>query len=285
MDVPQVAFFGDVQGHLGAYRGGLEAVGVDTATAKIPPGLTVVQVGDLIHKGPDSEGVVALAARLLDENPTRYIQLIGNHEGQYLGGPVFWPDMIAEPSAIALAEWYVQRRCAVAAAAVLDGEPTLITHGGLTPVKWAALGQPTDPHEVAAVLNEEFWTSPAEALMPGAMLRGEPGPPGVAWPEPVQELYLPWLSHGSAPFAQVHGHASPFAWHNGRWWRGVPRRLRNMMTVDSDARHTFCPVGGVEFVGIDTANGPADGDRDVVGFVRRGTANAPGVSSGELGAS
>jgi len=265
-----IAVFGDVQGHLHAFVRGLEAVGVDCATATLPSGLTVIQVGDLIHKGPDSEAVVGLAGRLLQANPGRYVQLVGNHEGQYLGGPVFWPDLIGDAAAVEVAEWYVERRCGVATAAVIGDRPTLVTHGGLTPAKWELIGRPQDPADAAALLNEEFWTDPAHSLLPGAMLRGETTPPGVAWPEPVTELYLPWLEHGAPPFAQIHGHASPFGWHNGRWWRGVPRRLRSLMTGDTDARHTMCEVGSVTFVGVDTANGPMDGDRDIVGFVGPG---------------
>lgn len=288
MDESVVAVFGDIQGHLGAFVRGLEAVGVDCGAALVPPNVTVVQVGDLIHKGPDSEGVVELAGRLLAENPDRYLQLVGNHEGQYLGGPVFWPDMIAESAAVELAGWYVERHCAIAVAAHIDGAETLVTHGGLTPTKWRELGEPESATATAALLNEEFWSQPAEALMPGAMLRGETGPPGVAWSEPVHELYLPWLEHGDPPFAQVHGHASPFGWHNGRWWRGVPRRLKSLMTVDVDARHTFCQVGSVTFVGVDTANGPTDGHLDIVAFAGSGSvpdpsppaaSDAPGASA------
>ncbi|WFE98601.1 metallophosphoesterase [Micromonospora sp. WMMD964] len=44
----------------------------------------VIQVGDLIDRGPDSAGVLAFVwQRLADSR--RWIQLIGNHESQYLG--------------------------------------------------------------------------------------------------------------------------------------------------------------------------------------------------------
>lgn len=46
----------------------------------------ICQVGDLIHKGPDSSAVVALVDQIIDSNPGRWVQLLGNHEAQYLSG-------------------------------------------------------------------------------------------------------------------------------------------------------------------------------------------------------
>jgi len=54
------ALFGDIQGHAGPYAVALRALGVDVATGTVPDGLVVVQVGDLIHKGPESEATVEL---------------------------------------------------------------------------------------------------------------------------------------------------------------------------------------------------------------------------------
>lgn len=278
-NVTRVAIFGDIQGHRVAFETALHDLGVHTGVnpggdqtgaeitaAHVPDGLTVVQVGDLIHKGPESDQVVAMADRLLDASPQNYVQLIGNHEGQYLGGPTFWPDMISDTAAVVLAGWFVDRRCAIAAVVEVDGAELLVTHGGMTVAKWQSLGEPTAPIETAAALNDEFWTNPALALMPGAMLYGEAGPPGVAWSEPINEFYLPWIAHGAPPFGQIHGHASPFNWSGGNWWRGVPRKLRKTMTFDRAARHTFVDIGGAQFVGVDTANGANDGNLPIVPF-------------------
>lgn len=279
-----MAIFGDIQGHATAFRDALAALGVDLDTGDVPDDLTVVQVGDLIHKGPDSEAVVALVARCLANSADHFVQLIGNHEGQYLGGPVFWPDLIADAAAVQLAEWFVDRQVAVAHSVEIAGSAALVTHGGLTPHKWDEIGRPESAADAAAILNDEFWSDPATALMPGLMLYGEVGPPGVAWPEPVKELYLPWMNHGATPFAQVHGHASPFSWKQGKFWRGVPRRIRKHMTVDTEARHTIVAIGGHDFIGVDTANGPTDGDLPIVPYV---VTNNPGhrVDTGELDAS
>lgn len=61
----RVLLIGDVAGHLDVLRWALGAHGVDLDTATIPDGLVVVQAGDLVHRGPDSAGVIALVDRFL----------------------------------------------------------------------------------------------------------------------------------------------------------------------------------------------------------------------------
>ncbi|GAA2587458.1 hypothetical protein GCM10010435_77170 [Winogradskya consettensis] len=58
------------------------------------PDVVVVQVGDLVDRGPDSRGVLELVGTRLGERPRRWIQLIGNHEWQYrrVGGRCRRPD-------------------------------------------------------------------------------------------------------------------------------------------------------------------------------------------------
>jgi hypothetical protein len=58
----------------------------DQLTQSIRPvtdgGTLVIQVGDLIDRGPNSRGVLALVQQRLRADPGRWIQLIGNHESQ-----------------------------------------------------------------------------------------------------------------------------------------------------------------------------------------------------------
>src|SRR6266511_2602052 len=76
----RIAVLGDLSGHLAPFVQALGELGVDVAAARVPDDLVVVQVGDLVHKGPDSDTIVALVDRLLDANPGRYLQLLVNHE-------------------------------------------------------------------------------------------------------------------------------------------------------------------------------------------------------------
>jgi len=156
-----------------------------------------------------------------------------------------------------LAEWFVEGLLHVATTVPLGTTELLVCHGGLTASNWYRLGRPEDPAAVAAELNAEFRSNPAFALRPGRMLYGETGPPGVAWTEPHDELYSPWIDQDTVPFGQVHGHASLVDWKTGRFYRGVSRKLRNAIEVDHEARHTSIVIGGQPFLGIDTAYGSA----------------------------
>jgi hypothetical protein len=83
-----VMIIGDVGGCSAHLAAAVEPVLDDADTV-------VIQVGDLIDRGPDSPGVLALVGRRLDLAPDRWIQLVGNHESQYLGsdrsGPAACP--------------------------------------------------------------------------------------------------------------------------------------------------------------------------------------------------
>lgn len=269
--VSRVAVFGDVQGHAEVYERALRILGVDTDEGTIPDGLTIVQAGDLIHKGPDSAGTVRLANRMLQQSPEQYVQLVGNHEGQYIGGPDFWPGTVDEQTAITLAQWFVDEAMAIAHAITPN---LLVSHGGMSRTKWVSIGEPASALDAAGALNAEFFADPASALQAGRMLRGEPGPPGVAWTEPALELYEPWLRHGEPPFSQIHGHASPYHWASGRWYGGVPRRQKKLLRLNPTNRQTELTVGGATFFGVDTAFGEHEPNAVitplVIGFDRLG---------------
>lgn len=249
------ALFGDIQGHAVPYATALASLGVNVETGVVPEGLVVIQVGDLVHKGPDSAATVAIADRLLTASPDRYVQLAGNHEGHYIGGPQFWREPVDEATAMRLAEWFVTGRLQIATSISIGETQLFISHGGLTVANWHRLVRPTNPKTAADFLNNEFRADPSFALRPGRMLFGEAGPPGVAWTEPHEELYKPWLEEGLAPFGQVHGHASLVDWRTGKFYRGIPRKLRNAISVDRNARHTSITIGEQPFHGIDTAYG------------------------------
>src|SRR5215470_18849911 len=112
--VGRVAVIGDVGGHADQLREALARLGTDgdeprlpggaqaepgfggaEHPPRLPEGLTVIQVGDLVDRGPDSTGVLDLVGRYLEEQPDQWIQLAGNHEAQYLpGGTPFWRERL-----------------------------------------------------------------------------------------------------------------------------------------------------------------------------------------------
>jgi len=244
---------GDVGGHLWMLRRCLQELGADTARATVPDDLVVVQVGDLVHKGPDSAGVVALVDRMISGAPGQWIQLIGNHEGQEgLGGPHFWPESLSESAQADLRRWVEsdQARLAVALDTVEYG-PTLVTHAGLTREKWEVIGRPDRPEAAAAALNTELAAHPDRAFAAGEWLGVKPRlPVGVAWASP-RELLGSWDME-PLPFSQVHGHASPRHWTSDTWATGLPRRTTARATVDPVKRHSdFLWPGGGHVVCVD----------------------------------
>ena len=144
----RVAVVGDVGGHRRELRAELLRLGADPHTGRLPADLTVVQVGDLVHRGPDSEGVIGLVDGYLRHQPDQWVQLVGNHEAQYLRDPAFaWRQRLDAATADILRRWWADGRMRVAAAITGhgrgDGDDILVTHAGLTAAFWREdLGAP-----------------------------------------------------------------------------------------------------------------------------------------------
>lgn len=152
----RVVVIGDVGGHPDQLRQALSYVGPRGAQLVLPDDVVVVQVGDLVDRGPDSGGVLRLVHRYLSEQPEQWIQLVGNHEAQYLpGGTAFWPEPLARADAELIGSWWAQGQLNVAAAVrTADGDDLLVTHAGLTLGCWQELDQPMTAASAARLLND-----------------------------------------------------------------------------------------------------------------------------------
>ena len=242
-----IAVIGDVGGHAWMLRRCLTELGADPSAGTLPEDLAVVQVGNLVHKGPESAAVVSVVARMLTGAPGRWIQLVGNHEAQEgLGGPDFWAESLDDASRTELRRWVLAKQAALAVALdTVEYGPVLVTHAGLTRQKWEAIGEPDTPEEAAVRLNAELATHPERAFAAGEMLGVRPRlPVGVTWASPG-ELLSSWDME-QLPFSQVHGHANPRRWESGTWAPGVPRRSTARATADPGTRHcdVVWPDGG-----------------------------------------
>lgn len=212
----KIAVFGDLSGHFEPFEKELFHLGVvirDGEVAFIPDGLVIVQVGDLIHKGPDSERNVHLAYEATKKFPGQWIQLFGNHEAQYLGGPLFWQNFIDKESQIKLHMMLKSRRLLSTCAVKTETNQWLISHGGLTKYWYDTIfGDGTHALDVASDLNSHPEELYGAIFTPGLML-GERGlNPGVTWAEGRVELRYPWLDADSMPFNQIHGHSQALMW-------------------------------------------------------------------------
>lgn len=250
---PRVAVIGDVGGHLVALERELRRLGAHPETGDLPDGLVVVQVGDLIHRGPDSSGVVRLVERYLRHQPDQWVQLVGNHEAQYLHEPVFrWPERLDRGAADLLRRWWEDGRMRVAAAVETPAGQYLVTHAGVTASFWSqVLDGPSTAVEAAGVLNSMPASRPDELFRAGTMLHGQrrdAGPVGPVWACAATELLPSWMGR-EMPFSQVHGHTSVFDWRR-RTFR-VDAEIARRTVVDEEARHELTTVDGGHVIGVD----------------------------------
>ncbi|MBW3659457.1 MAG: metallophosphoesterase [Actinobacteria bacterium] len=260
MRASRIAVLGDLSGHLKPLLTELASLGVEVDSRDVPRRVTwpddlvVVQVGDLVHKGPVSELVVAVVESLF-RRTGRWVQLVGNHEAQYLpGGIDFWQPRIDGVIAGKLREWWTEGFLRPAVA--IDDDrlgPVLVSHGGLTLRSWQELGEPD--HLAAAAFLADPANHDRHVLAAGQMAARD-ADPGVAWTEPRRELRIPWIVEGQAgrtvPFSQVHGHAQPLLPPSEG--RGVPADLRRSTTVTA-LGHVRTRAGGREIIGIDPGAG------------------------------
>jgi hypothetical protein len=254
----RVAIVGDIGGHLQPLRAELVRLGADSATFELPSELVIVQVGDLVHRGPDSEGVIALVDRYLREQPTQWVQLVGNHEAQYLREPAFhWPEQVDDDAAAALVSWWQSGSMRAAASVSTGTEQFLVTHGGLTEGFWrAALDAPASAADAARALNSFIGTHDDVLFSFGQMLGG--GDPnysaGPVWASAAGEVIPSWLhANRPLPFSLVHGHSSVANWRR----RGfdAEREIGELMSVDLERAHATATLPGGRIIGIDPGHG------------------------------
>lgn len=256
------AVIGDVGGHLEDLRLELSRLGADPATGRLPQDLTVVQLGDLVHRGPDSNGVVELVDSYLRTQPGQWVQLVGNHEAQYLRDPAFaWPEHLGAATAETLRRWWADGQMQVATAVRAsedvrgNSECFLITHAGLTKGFWSEiLDRLVDASRVAEALNSLIGTHEDVLFNAGQMLNGgRPNPiAGPVWASAGTELVPSWLD-STMPFSQVHGHSTVADRRGRRTAVGdeVDRRTLN----DAEARHEITELSGGRIIGIDPGHG------------------------------
>lgn len=278
-DSQRVAIFGDLSGYVDPFERSLRRLGVDTDNGRIPMDLTIVSVGDVVHKGPDSDDAVALIDYLMKNNPGQMVVLAGDHEAHHLGGPRIGARPNGPPACNCshetvqtLTRWRRDGKLLVAAAVGPDRD-TLVTHAGLGKPAWEQLGRPATATEAASKLNEQLRTDARRAFRAGRMLKSRQpaGAPGVVWAHGPQEVYETWKS-SEAPFHQVHGHVGVYYWAGKQWGHGMSAELQAVAHADPAKRRTLTQVGGKDFVGIDpgfTAN-PASVTHEMTPLVVKG---------------
>jgi hypothetical protein len=271
----KLALLGDVGGHLSLFADALHDLGVVVADGWVPEDLTVIQLGDLIDRGPDAAGCVALADRCMRASAGRWIQVFGNHEGNRIGGPRFWDEELDPIAEATLRRWWDDGDAymAVAISSLQLGD-VLASHGGIVRQLWEVLGR-NDAATVAATCNRWVGCEPDLAFSPGALLRGTL--PGPAWAAAGEELYASWVHADVVPFSQVHGHSTVCDWRSSAPRRGTRKEIVQHLRIDGAARHEIVELGEKKLIGIDPAFGVDAGSATLQPYILHGDVVAPAV--------
>lgn len=229
--------FGDTGGHLAPLQKALTSLGVDVINFTIPENVTIIHTGDLIHKGPASSKILQLVDNLMVNNPGQWVQILGNHEYQHLGGPQFWNCSCSVEDKAILRKWVESGQATPAFALttdqhlILDNEPYsdssnqwLFTHGGVTQSFFERLGTSTaeETAEVINLLLVKYVT------WPGELLYGKPHPlVGCVWAIGATEVYPSWNTRTEPlKFNQIYGHTTSFLWKETKWRYGIPKEFK-----------------------------------------------------------
>lgn len=251
--------FGDVGGHANAFFASLRSLGVNTQTGEIPDGIHIVQIGDLIHKGPDSQKIISLLKNVMQVNPDKWTQIIGNHEAMHLGMTFKFVRCSCDYNGISHILRRLQGKGMLSLALGVSGEAhkalsgeTLITHAGMTKGVWLNLDSPESLQQTVHDIN----ASPEAVLRAGSIVGGSDSlKAGVFWAT-CNEVYkswnAPWASDDIIPFNMIHGHTIPYGWNYGRWHGATPKDFRQKTNVYQDRKITVCHMTPtVNIVGVD----------------------------------
>jgi hypothetical protein len=221
--------FGDTGGHSLPLFNALIEIGADLENAKLPEGVRIIHLGDLIHKGNDSKLILKTVDRFIRNNPNQWVQILGNHEFQHIeGSPFFWGCDCDFENADIINLWLEEGLASAAAAieplmfSLADGvtstESTLLfSHAGLTHYWWRWLENPVDAFEAAERIN----SLPVDIVTSaGEMLGVRGGNAGPVWATGNNEVFNGWHHNSDdMPFMQMHGHTSSFRWARRQWYR------------------------------------------------------------------
>ncbi len=253
-----VFVFGDIGAHRDLFEESLKQLGCDTNRGIIPEDKAIVQVGDLIDRGPDSDGTVDLVERFI-ESP-QWIQLVGNHEGQYLGGVRFTTSRSnVDPSKETtrkLLRWYRQNLLKHCVGVVSGGEPYLITHSGMTCYYWReTLGEKTDLSALVTTINQlpsRVFMEEGDSFDPNT--DKEPGPIWSHCKMVIQSWKTALGLKIPMPVNQIHGHQALINWatlsrHPETAYQGPS------VYIDSAARISNVEIGEKKIYQVDPGLG------------------------------
>lgn len=278
-----VAVFGDTGGHLSALVRSLHLLGVRFDPIFIPEDLTIIHVGDLIHKGPYSDEIVLLVEEIMNSPyGSQWVQLFGNHEMQHTDvGVSFWNCNCLPETTSIIQSWWDEEK-AHAAAGFVGGRHKLLPKVGSTVVTHAGVSYPfarftLNTVESYTVVKNLNWMQRNDDLRlntAGIMLSEQANSAaGSIWASSNREVYPTWINSPQIPglslgrfaadgtplfsggmsFNQIHGHTAPFVWEWRQWHPSVAQYLRDNINIYPELRISrFSPgIDSGAFLGVD----------------------------------
>lgn len=231
---------GDSSGWLDPLENALNKIDASLKDSFVPNDITIVHVGDLVRKGPDSDILIDLLDKIMREK-NNWIQLIGNHESHFLTQQKFGHWSMSNRSIKMLKDLYKEGFLNLAWS---EGD-NLVTHGGISHGFWRKLNYPGSALEAVKRIES---LSLKEANQAGMMLGESHSLAGPLWVSCQLELYPSWVNKKS-PFIQIHGHTTPYNYFRDSFWQGYD--LEWFVKVNKNARHCYSEVSDNQFVAID----------------------------------
>jgi hypothetical protein len=214
--------------------------------------------------------VVEYVDEIMRQNPTQWIQLLGNHEeNEILRNQFEWKERVDDTTRDTLMRWWDEGRMELAwsfessgtrdhhSGELRDSGGVLVTHAGMTVGVWEKLGQPGNAHDAARLVNGRRYDYQHPVWNTGVMLERQlRRSAGVVWARADDELLWFWKDEQGPGFHQVHGHSSAYNWSRGRYQRrDLEEQLRGRTSVDIQRRHLRTELEGGSIWGCDPQHG------------------------------
>ena len=261
-----IVILGDIGGQAIVFKKILKKLGINLNELILPPNMIIIQLGDIIRLYPnfkqENTEIISLVNKLIIKNPTNWIQLLGNHEIAFFGGPFCtnWDKAVSQHSENLLINLWEENKIYIACGVTTFEDNNikreyLASHAGLTKSN-LELMKTVSLQNVVSFLNKDIGTNNVIST-PGWYYNKQITLTADAqWAEVNQELYLPWLKEKSMPFSQIHGHNSPYFWLENRRQDTIVPEVKDVTHIDNDRRITVTSHSdGNKFYAIDWTMG------------------------------
>jgi len=252
----QHIIFGDTGGHFNQLYKSLRHIGM-TEDYILPHDTRIIHLGDLVHKGLYSSDILRMIDSIRHLNPGQWIQIMGNHEAQYLGGEVFWSKRVDAPGQKILTQWYEEGflkfihvleaeskgflHIETTSHQYTSSRPIVFSHAGLSLSFWLNNLSQYKVHEYdKAIESTPLVDVHSSGIMMGKNFNPS-SPVGPIWAHGVHEVWLMWNTMEQHLFNQIVGHISPYVYERKSYFPGTDESFKNIAELNHEERFTIAP--------------------------------------------